>query len=80
VRYQAALRPDMLLVNFILTDFFVRLDLAQNSGLLTPFFRHREATHSVSVIKNGKNRKEGLERPWLTRYENQKAGDEKPSL
>jgi hypothetical protein len=37
------------------------------------FSKRWKASVSVSVIKNGKSGKEGLEGPWLERYENQKA-------
>jgi hypothetical protein len=56
VRYQAALRPDkMMLMNFILTDFS-GAGISAGDGAA---FRRLNASVSVSVIKNGKSGKQG---------------------
>jgi hypothetical protein len=56
VRYQAALRPDkMMLMNFILTDFS-GAGISAGDGAA---FRRLNASVSVSVIKNGKSEKQG---------------------
>jgi len=46
-------------MNFILTDFFERLDSGPGFRSVRPLFQRFEASVSVSVIKNGINEKDG---------------------